>query len=151
MTGICSAHQGHDPACRLCVLSQNHQLQAQLKAADELAAALAAMRFNICYDNTTRPKRMWDAHANYLRLRESGKAQPTCTCGVGFDMQHAKTCDLVTAGVIAQPAIPQGEGAQEPTICQAVVKSGHDAILGDYEIKCGAPMPCAAHHRGEKA
>jgi hypothetical protein len=36
MSGVCSAHQGHDATCRLCVLGENVTLRALLREARPL-------------------------------------------------------------------------------------------------------------------
>lgn len=154
-------------------------LQAQLKAADELAAALGNPA-------NVLTEKAWEAAQAYLRLREP-QAQPAKSKHVGTEACYWKDCCK------AQPAIPQDEGAWgEPTKCQWPLGSyilgqfcGADAVKGSIPPRCaehregaqepatcphqltdierahmeimtsgvwicGAPIPCAAHPRGEK-
>lgn len=107
------------------------QLQAQLKAADGLAAAWERLRHYVGH------------HDGCPELR-AGK----CSCGV-----HERVIALNAAEkaylrlrepVQAQAAIPQDEGAQKPATCRYVVGRAGPSFS---PILCGAPMPCATHSK----
>lgn len=122
------------------------QAEAQLEAADYLAAAL---EHNMIVLTATAEK----ALKAYLRLRESAQAQPVKLVSRCPECKYEKAVGDHEVGCYEGSRV---EGVRwrdmpEPAIPQELATCRYVGIFQSGSMFCGAPMPCAAHPRGEKA